>query len=99
MKTLQTSAFKRSVKKLHRNQKTILEKAIQTIQNNPLAGDLKKGDLADVRVHKFHIHHQHVLLAYLYEESETNPLLILLALSSHENFYEDLKRQVKDTDL
>lgn len=97
MKILQTNAFKKSVKKLHRNQKIVLEDAIQTIQTNPLIGELKKGDLADVRVYKFHIHRQHVLLAYIYEENETNPLLILLALSPHENFYEGLKRQIKNS--
>ena len=95
MKILQTNAFKKAAKKLHCNQQAVLEEAIQKIKEDPLIGKLKKGDLAGVRVYKFHMQHQHILLAYIYEESETNPLLILLALSPHENFYDDLKRQMK----
>ena len=97
MKILQTNAFKRAAKKLHCNQQAALKEAIQKIKEDPLIGKLKKGDLAGVRVYKFYICRQHVLLAYIYEESEASPLLILLALSPHENFYEDLKRHIKNT--
>jgi hypothetical protein len=57
---------------------------------NPLLGELKKGDLNNVRVYKFKMVHQLTLLAYMHDESNEN--LTLLALGSHANFYRDLKR-------
>jgi mRNA-degrading endonuclease RelE of RelBE toxin-antitoxin system len=89
-----TSTFKRAAKKLHRNQILILDKAIQTIQNNPTVGEIKKGDLAGIRVYKFRILQQLILLAYDYDE--LNEKLILLSFSTHENFYTDLKHQLKN---
>lgn len=91
MKILQSNTFKKAVKKLHRNQIPELKKAIEKIANNPLIGDMKRGDLAGVRVYKFHVHPQLVLLAYLYEEKGV--LLNLIDVSSHENFHTALKRE------
>lgn len=91
MKILQSNTFKKAVKKFHRNQIPELKKAIENITNNPILGDLKRGDLVGVRVYKFHIHHQLVLLAYLYEEKDS--LLNLVDISSHENFYKGLKKK------
>lgn len=88
-----TQTFKRAAKKLHRKQVVLLEDAIQQIQNNPLIGDAKVGDLAGIRVYKFHMQHQLILLAYTYDEPEER--LILLSFASHENFYDDLKRIIK----
>jgi len=48
MNLLQTKLFQNSVKKLHKNQKQSLDKAIQKILNNPNLGSAKKGDLAGV---------------------------------------------------
>ena len=89
MKILQSNSFKKAVKKLHRNQIPELKKAIEKIANNPLIGDMKRGDLAGVRVYKFHVHPQLVLLAYLYEER--GGILNLIDVSSHENFYASKK--------
>lgn len=88
-----TQIFKRAAKKLHRNQVTLLEEAIQQIQSNPTVGDAKVGDLAGVRVYKFHMHSQLILLAYTYDEHAQE--LILLSFASHENFYSDLKKIIK----
>ena len=90
MKITMTNTFKKSAKKLRRNQISIVEDAIDEISKDPEMGELKKGDLAGVRVYKFYIHKQLVLLAYQYSEKE----IVLLSLSSHENFYRDLKRLV-----
>jgi len=84
-----TNAFKKSAKKLMRNQIEIVEDAIDEIAKDPEIGELKKGDLAGIRVYKFHLHKQLMLLAYQHSKKE----LTLLSLSSHENFYRDLKRQ------
>lgn len=45
MKTLQTTTFLRAAKKLHRNQVPALKEAVKLIQQNPLIGEMKKGDL------------------------------------------------------
>lgn len=95
MKILQSNTFRKAIKKFHRNQFPELKKAIEKITDDPSLGDLKKGDLAGVRVYKFHIHHQLVLLAYLYAEKKQDSLLTLLDISSHENFYADLKKHIK----
>ena len=63
---LQSTTFKKSVKKFHRNQISKLKKAIEEIGHDPHLGDIKKGDLAGVRVYKFHIHHH---LNYLFQIS------------------------------
>ena len=90
MQIIQYPAFERSVKKLHPNAKRDLDKTVKLLAKNPLAGDLKKGDLSGVRVHKFKMVSHLTLLAYIYDESEK--VLTLLALGPHENFYRDLKK-------
>ena len=90
MKLFQTNFFQKSVKKLHKNQKQSLDKAIQKIKSNPDLGLTKKGDLADVQVYKFKMLNQITLLAYTFNIK--NKTLTLLALGTHENFYRDLKK-------
>ena len=89
MKITITNAFKKSAKKLMRNQIEIVEDAIDAIAKDPEIGELKKGDLAGIRVYKFYIHKQLMLLAYQCSEKD----IVLLSLSTHENFYRDLKKQ------
>ena len=91
MKIDQTTSFKKSVKKLHSNQKKDLDQAVRTLMKNPLVGEEKKGDLVGVRVHKFKMVKFLTLLAYTWEEELDT--LTLLKLSSHENFYRDLKKR------
>ncbi|MCL1875757.1 MAG: type II toxin-antitoxin system RelE/ParE family toxin [Synergistaceae bacterium] len=85
---LMMPAFKHRYKKLHHNQKTPVNKAIEVIKNNPLAGTQKKGDLKTVYVYKFDCVGQEFLLAYEFDPA----MRILLALGVHENFYRDMKR-------
>jgi mRNA interferase RelE/StbE len=84
----QLPIFKRIYKKLHNQEKLIVNTAIRDIVKNPLLGQEKKGDLSKVFVYKFKVHHQEMLLAYEWNTKE----IILLALGTHENFYRDLKR-------
>jgi len=86
---IQTLTFKKQIKKLHKNQKSDLDKAVKVIANNPSAGNLKKGDLYCIYVYKFKMVKQLVLLAYEFREEEM--LLIMLTFGTHENFYRDLK--------
>jgi len=64
---LQTQNFKKAVKKLHKNQKSDLDKAVQALIEGPLLGEQKKGDLAFLRVYKFKMTKQLTLLGYSYE--------------------------------
>ena len=92
MQILQTTTFKKVVKKLHVNQKVCLDDAVRIIVDDPLSGVLKIGDLASVRIYKFQMVNQLTLLAYKYDEQKSS--IILLALGSHENFYRNLKTQL-----
>ena len=87
---LQTANFKRAVKKLHKNQKKDLDKAVKELMDDPLLGEQKKGDLAFLRVYKFKMAKQLTLLGYSYEDGTV--ILELIALGSHENFYRDVKK-------
>ena len=86
----QTNLFKKRIKKLPAQQKIELDNAVKTIVKNPYIGDLKKGDLSFLRVYKFQINKQLMLLGYNYEKHQG--ILTLLQLGSHENFYREAKR-------
>ncbi len=92
MEILQSNNFKNTIKKLHKNQKGCLDKAVKAILDNPLIGEMKVQDLSGVRVYKFRVINDLTLLAYLYDEQ--NEVITLLAVGSHENFYRDLKNQI-----
>jgi hypothetical protein len=83
----QSTVFARAYKKLHQQQKQDVDKAVEVIVSDPLAGEAKRGDLAGVYVYKFKSQNQLVLLAY-----EFDPKTRHLLLGSHENFYRELKR-------
>ncbi|MEZ7918885.1 MAG: type II toxin-antitoxin system RelE/ParE family toxin [Akkermansiaceae bacterium] len=90
MEVLQTTTFRKAVKKLHKNQKMDLDHAVKEIIGAPDIGEAKLGDLAGISVYKFKMVKQLTLLAYKYEDETV--ILTLLALGTHENFYRDLKR-------
>jgi mRNA-degrading endonuclease RelE of RelBE toxin-antitoxin system len=94
MKINITNSFEKTSKKLNRNQIKLVEDAINEIVDKPEIGKLKKGDLAGIRVYKFHIFNQLMLLAYIYEKKNTGHEITLLSLSSHENFYRNLKKNI-----
>jgi mRNA interferase RelE/StbE len=75
---LQTPTFKRAVKRLHKSQKRALDDAVRTLAADPACGEAKAGDLAGVRVYKFRMDSNLVLLAYEYvENADTVKLLAL----------------------
>ncbi|MCE8003179.1 type II toxin-antitoxin system RelE/ParE family toxin [Billgrantia ethanolica] len=90
MQVLQTPTFTKAVKKLHANQKRDLDKAVRTLVDNPLIGELKRGDLSFLRLYKFKMAKQLALLGYHYDGDSI--VLTLMALGTHENFYRDIKR-------
>ena len=85
----QMPSFKRSYKKLHGNQKSLTNRAIKKIIDDPEVGEPKRGDLLGVYVYQFKLDHQEMLLAYEWDPKQR----ILLALGVHENFYRDLKKK------
>lgn len=87
-----TNPFEKITKKLHSNQLADLKKAIKNIRDNPTIGELKVGDLAWIRVYKFHMLNQLTLLAYTYDERKDE--ITIIFLGPHENFYKDLKKQI-----
>lgn len=88
MQVTETHAFKNVAKKLHANQRKILDIAIKDILTNLQIGKVKTGDLKDVYVYKFNMNAQLMLLGYKYTDTE----LKLIYLGVHENFYRDLKK-------
>lgn len=87
---LQTRRFARQYKKLHNNTAIDVDVAVEEVTQNPQIGEKKKGDLAALRVHKFHSGGLLYLLGYTLEEGVR--LIYLEAVGPHENFYRDLKR-------
>ena len=88
VQVLQSSAFARTYKKLHKSQRLDEDTAIEAIIKSPEVGEPKRGDLAGVYVYKFKSNSQLMLLAYEFDP-ETRMLLLL---GSNENFYRELKR-------
>ena len=87
MRSLVTPTFKRTVKKLHRQQKVALDEAVRTVANHPEVGENKVGDLAGVQVYKFRMGKLLCLLVCRVLDDNT---LKLLMIGPHENFYRDL---------
>lgn len=85
----ESNRFTKTLKKCSMAQLKIIEDEIDFIIQNPEIGVLKKGNLSHLRVHKFKINHQQVLLGYSWIEEKIE--LYLLHLGSHENFYQKTK--------
>ena len=86
----QTRRFARQYKKLHDNVASDVDEAVVDIVKKPTLGEKKKGDLSELRVHKFKSQGHLYLLGYTLDDSIR--LIYLEAIGSHENFYRDLKR-------
>jgi mRNA-degrading endonuclease RelE of RelBE toxin-antitoxin system len=89
---IQSPIFARQKKKLHKQQIKDLDKAVKSVFQNPGIVEVKIGDLQGVQVYKFKSQRQQMLLAYEIVDS----VLYLYTFGSHENFYRELKRYLKD---
>ena len=85
----QTRRFARQYKKLHDNIAVDVDTAVEEVTATPSIGERKKGDLADLLVHKFRSQGQLYLLGYTLDDEVR--LVYPEALGPHENFYRDLK--------
>ncbi len=90
---LVTPSFASAAKKLHPEDKAVLDAAVQAVARDPALGAEKRGDLNGVLVYKFKLNKQETLLAYRLQPDKLSPQeLVLLAVGPHENFYAQLKR-------
>jgi mRNA-degrading endonuclease RelE of RelBE toxin-antitoxin system len=91
MRIIQTGIFEKKVKKLAPRQKAQLDDAIRDILKDPGIGEQKKGDLREVRIHKFYVDKTQYLLAYAISQD----CLELLMIGPHENYYSELKNYLR----
>ena len=94
MKLLFKSAFRKFVKKQTRPLQLAIEDEIEKIARNPAAGETKKADLQGFQVHKFKFQRQDLLIAYRATEFD----IWFYLIGTHENFYRDLKRYLKEVE-
>ncbi|MBM5573023.1 MULTISPECIES: type II toxin-antitoxin system RelE/ParE family toxin [Deefgea] len=87
---VQTRRFGRQYKKLQDNIAADVDDAIVEVAENPDIRERKKGDLATLRVYKFHSQNQLYLLGYTLDDEVR--LVYLETVAPHENFYRDVKR-------
>lgn len=85
--------FGKALAKLSEPQLKIVEDEIDKIIDDPELGEQKKGDLSHLRVHKFKMDNQQVLLGYSWLEDKIE--IYLLQYGSHENFYKKVSGQRK----
>ena len=84
--------FKKYVKKLPRHFPLVILDAVECVMANPDSGELKKGNLAGFRIHKFNMFRQLTLMAYKVE----NDSIVVYQVGPHENFYKNLKKYLKE---
>jgi mRNA-degrading endonuclease RelE of RelBE toxin-antitoxin system len=89
----QSRRFEKARDKLPEAWQEIVEDEIDAIIANPEIGELKKGDLSFLRVHKFQLNNRLTLLGYNWVEEKL--VLTLLSIGPHENFYQDQKTHRK----
>ena len=96
------SSFKRPfaqyVKKAQRPLQLAIEDEVDLICGAPEIGELKVGDLAGIRVHKFQFNRQQYLIAYRPHDSNKPTQFLFIdfyQVGTHENFYEQLKRYLR----
>ncbi|MBH2669644.1 type II toxin-antitoxin system RelE/ParE family toxin [Serratia marcescens] len=89
----QSRRFEKALDKLPEALQEIVEDEIDAIIANPEIGELKKGDLSFLRVHKFQLNNRLTLLGYSWVEDKLE--LYLLSVGSHENVYQDQKTHRK----
>ncbi len=90
--------FAQYVKKASRPLRLAIEDAVDWVCEAPQIGDLKLGDLAGVRVYKFRFHSQEYLIAYRTPARDSTIDFLIIdfyKVGSHENFYEELKRYLR----
>lgn len=89
----QSRRVEQALSKLPKLLLSMVEDEIDKIVLNPELGELKKGDLSFLHVHKFKLVNRLMLLGYSWVAA--NNELYLLGVGSHENFYQEQKKHRK----
>lgn len=88
-----SNRFEKALSKLPETQLKIVKNLIDKIIEKPETGEVKKGDLSYLRVHKFRMDNQQVLLGYFWIEDKLE--IYLLHIGPHENCYQKVKGKRK----
>lgn len=89
----QSSRFEKAFHRLIKADQDRVDEEIERIIANPETGERKKGDLNYLWVHKFYIAKQQYLLGYSWVDQKLE--IYLLSMGTHENYYDEQKRQRK----
>jgi hypothetical protein len=94
MQTKFKRPFAQYVKKAHKPLRLAIEDEVEVVCEAPEIGELKIGDLAGIRVHKFSFNRQEYLLAYRPPTKNASVEFLIIdfyQVGAHENFYDELK--------
>jgi len=90
-------AFERYIKKIKdKGLKEKIRKAVDEIRENPNVGDAKKGDLSGILCYDIYYQKTNYEIAYRVSHQEDGSILVVIMAGTRENFYEVLKRYMKD---
>ena len=98
MKTNFKRAFAQYVKKAHKPLQLAIEDEVDIVCDSPEIGELKVGDLAGIRVHKFRFSRQEYLIAYRAPKDDVPVEFLVIdfyQVGAHENFYAELKQYLQ----
>jgi len=92
MKIYQSRSFEKRIRRMHKQEKEVLDREIRNISKDTSIGEEKRGDLRGIFVHKFRIKAAEYLLAYRIVGED----LELIMMGPHENYYRDLTKYLKN---
>ncbi len=87
---VQAPRFGRSKKRLPASAQMQIDEAVKGLLADPLSGEPKVGALRGVRVIKFKVGPQQLLLAYQFNTKRN--MIEVLDVGPHENFYRELQK-------
>lgn len=98
MQTSFKRLFAQYIKKARKPLRLAIEDEVEVVYGAPETGELKVGDLAEIRVHKFRFNRQEYLMAYR-PSAKNDPVEFLIIdfyqVGVHENFYDELKQYLR----
>ena len=94
MELIALPKFEREYKKFTKRIQEAIKRQIKTILENPEIGEIKNGDLAKIKVHKFKEKNQLFLLSYEVEYERN--IIYLYSIGTHEGFYKRIKKYLTD---
>jgi hypothetical protein len=90
--------FAQYVKKAHKPLQLAIEDEVNVVCEDPEIGELKVGDLAGIRVHKFRFSRQEYWIAYRTPKDNVPVEFLVIdfyQVGSHENFCAELKQYLR----